>query len=247
MKMRLSKARLIAAKDLGILLKKKNIMYSTAVLPLMIGVGTPLILHFAEGRRAGLTAAILVRLMNSFSFFFVAISAFIPISIASYSLVGEKVEKSLEPLLSTPITDAELLLGKAIAGFVPAIIPIYVASVIFSILSDIFTSGTLGYNYYPNGTFWFIMLLLVPLAVIFSIELSVLISSQVSDVRSAQTLGGLALIPFAAIYISSEIGVLTLDTRNLIIIGAVLLLVDIILFSFSTRTFRREEILTRWK
>ncbi len=36
--------------------------------------------------------------MNAFSFWFVIGAAFLPVTIASYSLVGEKVQKSLEPL-----------------------------------------------------------------------------------------------------------------------------------------------------
>ena len=44
-------------------------------------------------------------LLDSFSFFFVIIATIIPTAISSYSIVGEKVEKSLEPLLATPATD----------------------------------------------------------------------------------------------------------------------------------------------
>jgi ABC-type transport system involved in multi-copper enzyme maturation permease subunit len=247
MKMRLSKAWLIAAKDLRIFLKKKTIMYSAGLLPFFIAVGTPLILRFAIARRSGLPASTLVSLMNAFSFFPVILAAFVPISIASYSLVGEKIEKSLEPLLSTPITDGELFLGKAIAGFIPTIVPIYLASAVYMILADVFTYPRLGYYYLPSATTWLILFPLIPLAVIFSIELGVLISSRVSDVRSAQTLGGLALLPFAAIYVGTETGLITLDDRNLVFIAAATLAVDIVLYVLSTKTFRREEILTKWK
>jgi len=53
--------------------------------------------------------------------------------------------------------------------------------------------------------------------------------------------------PFLAIYLASEIGVITLDVNNLLIISGILLAVDVILFFVSTATFRREEILTKWK
>jgi ABC-type Na+ efflux pump permease subunit len=115
------------------------------------------------------------------------------------------------------------------------------------ILADVFTSPKLGYYYLPSATSWLILFPLIPLAVIFSIELGVLISSRVSDVRSAQTLGGLALLPFAAIYVGTETGLITLNDRNLIFIAAATLAVDIVLYALSTRTFRREEILTKWK
>ena len=50
---------------------------------------------------------------------FVIASAVLPTAIAAYSIVGEKVEKSLEPLLATPTTDGEILLGKSIAALLP--------------------------------------------------------------------------------------------------------------------------------
>jgi hypothetical protein len=50
----------------------------------------------------------------------------------------------------------------------------------------------------------------------------------------------------AAIYVASEVGAISLDTKTLLIISAVILIADIILFFLSTKTFQREEILTKW-
>jgi ABC-2 type transport system permease protein len=66
-------------------------------------------------------------------------------------------------------------------------------------------------------------------------------------VRAANQLGGLFVIPFAALYVLGEINVVPLTANNLLIISAVLLLVDALLFFVSRSTFRREEILTKWK
>ncbi len=55
------------------------------------------------------------------------------------------------------------------------------------------------------------------------------------------------MLPFGAIYVASEIGSVSLNANNLLIISAVILLVDVILFFISTKTFRREEILTKWR
>jgi uncharacterized membrane protein len=66
-------------------------------------------------------------------------------------------------------------------------------------------------------------------------------------VRTAQTLGFLAVLPFGLIYILSEIGIFSLDIQSLWIIAGVVFLVDILLFFFSSATFQREKILTEWK
>jgi hypothetical protein len=55
------------------------------------------------------------------------------------------------------------------------------------------------------------------------------------------------VLPFAGIYVAGEIGRISLETNNLLIISAVLLFVNAILFFVSRSTFRREEILTKWK
>jgi len=90
------------------------------------------------------------------------------------------------------------------------------------------------------------LLLVVPLATIMSIEGNVIISAGASDVRSAQLQGALMVLPFAALYVTSEVGIVTLTVPHLFIIAAVVLIIDVILFSISTKTFQREEILTKW-
>jgi len=105
----------------------------------------------------------------------------------------------------------------------------------------------LGYFYYPNWNIAIIILLVAPLSAILSVELGVILSSRVNDVRSAQQLGQLVIIPFFGIYILGEIGYLSLGINSMLIIAAILLVVDIVFFYISTITFRREDILTKWK
>ena len=92
-----------------------------------------------------------------------------------------------------------------------------------------------------------LLLVLVPIAVVMSVLFSVIVSSRVNDVRSASSFGILMFFPFLAIYLASEIGIISLDINSLLIISGVLLAVDVALFFVSTATFRREEILTKWK
>jgi len=65
--------------------------------------------------------------------------------------------------------------------------------------------------------------------------------------RAAQQLGILVLIPVGGLYVLAERNFLSLDPTNLIIISTLLFAADLLLFYLSTVTFRREEILTRWK
>jgi ABC-type Na+ efflux pump permease subunit len=167
--------------------------------------------------------------------------------ISSYSIVGEKVEKSLEPLLATPATDDEILLGKSLASSIPAILAVFIGATIFMILTDAVTYGKLGYLYYPNATMALVVLVIAPLSVVFSVEGNVLVSARVNDVRTATQLGSLIVLPYFAIYLLSEIRLISLDTTSLFVIAAIILVGDVVLFYLSRVTFRREEILTKWK
>ncbi|MGA3110926.1 MAG: hypothetical protein ABSE15_02710, partial [Candidatus Bathyarchaeia archaeon] len=105
----------------------------------------------------------------------------------------------------------------------------------------------LGYYYFPNWNIATLLLVLMPVAIVMSVLFSVIVSSRVNDVRSASSFGIFMLFPLLGIYLSSETSIITLDVNSLLIISGVLLAVDVALFYVSTATFRREEILTKWK
>jgi ABC-2 type transport system permease protein len=243
--MRLSKAWTVASKDFRTFRNKRSILYSILYFEGLVSIGMPFILRYVASKPNG--AAALPTLINAFSFFFVIGAALTPVGIASYSLIGEKVQKSLEPLLATPTTDEEILAGKTMAAFLPAISANCIGAVIFTVLVDMFTHNTLNYLYYPNWNITILVFLLAPLACILSVGYNVLISSRANDVRTAQQLGALIILPLGAVYLLTEMRVLDLNTNNLLIIAASLVAIDVVVFFLVKATFQREEILTKWK
>jgi len=238
--MKLNKSWIIAGKDFKIFRKKKRILYALIILPLLLSVGLPLFLISTLESADPIEVAII---LNAFSFFYIILAYILPNSLAAYSILGEKIEHSLEPLLATPLTDDELLLGKMIASFLPCVAMIYLGSVIFMTLSDV-TTGTL---YFPNWMMAFILIIAVPLASILSIQLNIIISSRVNDVRTANQLGLLLFIPFIAVYILLTTNMVSLNILNLLIVSIVLLIIDVVLFYINKATFNRDKILTKWK
>lgn len=246
--MRLSQAWIVARHDMSLFRRKRGILAGLVAFPLGVGLGFPLlvgqvILPSAGGTPAG---SWLPGLINAFSFWFVIGATTIPTSIASYSIVGEKVSKSLEPLLSTPTTDGELLLGKALAAFVPTFLSVVAGSTVFQVLMDVETHAALGYWYYPDLSMTVIVLIAAPLAALLAIEASVVISSAATDIRLAQQYSGLVTVPFFFVYIAAEV-TLGLDAVTLLLISGVMALAAAGLYFVNLRTFRRDEILTRWK
>jgi ABC-type Na+ efflux pump permease subunit len=245
--MNLRHSWIIAAKDFKVFIRKRMVLYTAVILPLLLSVLFPLVIEFSGRKSGGIPASYLPTLLDAFAWFFVIIPAIIPAPIASYSIVGEKIEKSLEPLLATPTTDGEILLGKSIAAFLPAIVATYAGASIYMALIDAVTYSKLTYLYYPNWQIAVILLLLAPLVALLSIELNVITSSRVNDVRTAGQLGGLMFVPFMGIYLAGEMGLITLDTNTLLIIAGVVAVLDLVLFRISTSIFQRDQILTKWK
>ena len=225
---------------------KNSFIFSAIILPLVLAIGLPTLIWYVHYKRNTPMLALLP-LFEAFSFFFVILAALIPIVIASYSFVGEKVEKTLEPLLATPTTDGEILFGKSLDAFLPCICLIYISSAIFMVLMNQVSAPNLGYFYFPNTNIAVILLLLTPLSCIMAIELSIIISARVNDIRTAQQLSVIAVIPFFVIFLMMELRIITIEDNTFFIIAGILGLVDVILYFTSRVVFQREEILTKWK
>ena len=248
--MRISQSWIIASKDFATFSKKKNIIYSIVVVPLLISILLPLVVWYSQhyGRGGGMSAAELTVILPAFTFLYLIIGGLIPVTIASYSLVGEKVERSLEPLLATPTTDGEILFGKGIAAFIPSIVAILGGSTLFMALMDVATRDRLGYNFFPNWNAAIVLFIMVPLAVVLSVEYNILVSSRVSDIRIAQQIGVLFMLPLGGIYLAGELNMIPLGVANNLLIISAILFVAVLLFLYIARaTFRRDEILTKWK
>jgi ABC-2 type transport system permease protein len=82
-----------------------------------MSTGLAAIIWLIVARNPTISFLDIVPLFNAFNFWFIILASAVPSGMASYSVVREKVEKSLEPLLSTPATDGEILLGKSLASF----------------------------------------------------------------------------------------------------------------------------------
>ena len=245
--MRLSQAWTVARHDMDLLRTKRGVLYGIIAFPVAIGVGFPLLVgQMILTRNTPDPGLWLPGLIDSFAFWFVIGAAILPSSIASYSVVGEKISKSLEPLLATPTTDGEILLGKVLAGFLPTVLAMGAGSVIFQALVDVETRGALGHLYYPNWGMAVILLVAMPLTALLATEASVVVSSQVTDLRSAHQYSVLVSLPFIFVYIAAEISI-GLTVANLLYLSAGVGGASLALFFASVRLFDRDEILTRWK
>lgn len=245
--MRLWKSWIVAKKDLAVLKRRKTLMASIIAAPVLLGTALPVLVSYVAVRKSA-PPSFVAELLASFSFFFIIISALLPLYISSYGIVGEKVEKSLEPLLATPTSDGEILVGKYISSFLPMILSIYFGLALFMILADVMTSHVLGYAFYPNWNIGIILFIGVPLAIMYGTSFGIFISAKVNNVQTAYQIGAASLIPFYILYIMGEANLVSLTTNtNLLIISLGIFIAVLIVYYLSKATFNRERILTEWK
>ena len=64
--------------------------------------------------------------------YMLVIPAIVPSTLSAYSVVGEREQGTLEPVLTTPIHREEFLIGNALVAFVPGLVIAYMVFRIFS-------------------------------------------------------------------------------------------------------------------
>jgi ABC-2 type transport system permease protein len=170
----------------------------------------------------------------------------VPSIIASHSIIGEKLARTLEPVLATPVSTWELLLGKCLAAMFPAVVITWVCGGIFitglawvavsrSVLQVVISPG------------WLIVLFLcTPLMVMIAVAAMVALSSRVNDPRTAQQISAVAIVPVLLIFFGQLAGLLILSPLLALSFVGVLAAIAALSLHLATRIFQREIILTRW-
>jgi len=165
--------------------------------------------------------------------------------IASDSFAGEKERKTIEALLATPLSDSEMLLGKMLVSFAPAVITTVASFILYSVVVDYLTIGLFdGRLLLPNQIWLLLIFGLAPALAFADIGLTVLISARVKGVREAQQISALLLIPLIAVVLGQASGAMALDPLLVDVLIALLLAFDVTVFAAAVKTFGRNRILT---
>jgi ABC-2 type transport system permease protein len=247
LELRLQRALLLATLFLPPLITALAIVGFFAVGKLTastIGSAAPLPPEFASLSPFELGQAIVGR---QFSTLFLLVPIFIPSVLASYAIVGEKRERTLEPLLATPIRTWELLLGKVLAALLPAL-------AITIISATVFVAGVLAFSVSNRvrelivTPGWILAVLVdTPLLALIAVALIVVLSSRVNDPRTAQQISAVLIVPVIGLLFGQLAGVIVLGPGLALGIGVILAAIAAGALWLATSLFQREVILTRWR
>jgi ABC-2 type transport system permease protein len=195
---------------------------------------------FTPGELAGAFA------VQQFLVFFLLMPAYIPLSIATFSIIGEKQARSLEPVLAAPIRTVELLAGKAIAALVPGVLAGWVTYAVFVALASLVYGPAL-LGVVTDGSWLAGVFLLGPAVGLSSVVAGVIVSARVNDPRVAQQIGGVIIVPIVGLVLIQATGTLLVGPLGYFLLALIVLLVSLAGLRIGVRLFDREAILTRWR
>jgi uncharacterized membrane protein SpoIIM required for sporulation/ABC-type transport system involved in multi-copper enzyme maturation permease subunit len=173
--------------------------------------------------------------------FLLMVVGFFPISvslvIALESFVGEKERRSIEPLLSSPLNDWQLYLGKLLAAIFPPLSASYIgiAVYLFGVHRQV--------GWSPDVTLLIMILVLTTVQALVMVSGAVVISSQTTSVRAANLLASFIIIPMTLL-IQGESVVMFWANYNVLwwAVGGNLVIAGLLIRT-GVAHFNREELL----
>ncbi len=261
------KSWIIARKEWAEVFKNRFVLFTVAFLPLIM-TALPLIMLAAMGDSGeiegvntadmparfselceGMTGSECAQyfLLSQFMLLFMIMPLAIPVTIATYSIVGEKTTRTLEPLLATPISTLSLLGGKALAAVLPAILVTWLGFGVF-VVGTVIISGGGSLLLGILNPLWLIAIFIVgPLLAFAAVCIAVMVSSRANDPRVAEQLSMLVILPLLALFFGQVTGFILINQQLIIWMAVGMVVVDLGLLTMATQVFQREAILTRWK
>ena len=185
-------------------------------------------------------------LLAQLNFFILLIPTMIAINSTAYSIVEEKLSRSLEPLLATPVRTWELMFGKALAGAIPALAMTWLIAAVSLLPVVVLGWGRL-IPYFVNATWFLDLFLLAPCITVLSFLLGVIGSSRAKDARSAQNLVLFIIFPVLGLIAVQLSGLVWFTPLLTLALSIGVGLIDVIVLRIAVRLFHRESIVIAWR
>jgi ABC-type Na+ efflux pump permease subunit len=175
--------------------------------------------------------------------YMLGIPALVPALIAAASVVTERQQGTLEPVLTTPIRREEFLLAKAMAPLAPAVVVSYLVYGLFVILILVFAHAGVA-SALLQGPVIAAQVIFTPLIALWSIWVGIAISTRSSDIRAAQQLSTVGNLPLVAVTSLIAFNVISANLQVALAFGIALLVLDRLGWRVVSAMFDRERLIT---
>lgn len=171
----------------------------------------------------------------------------LPVMIAAESIVGEKERHTLVPLLATPLTDSQLLLGKFLTALIPGLAVAY-ANLVLSIglvnlMALIFDPTKLWL--WPGLLSLLQAIVMPPLFALLAIGITVPISGRVTKVYEAYQTSTIIVFPALIFAYAGLLQGTGLDWTVFLAGVIALIIADAGLFRLARNLFSRDRLTSR--
>lgn len=163
--------------------------------------------------------------------------------IASESFAGERERKTMESLLYTPASDAELYLGKVMAALIPAVAISWGSFLLYTVVLNGAAWQIFGRLWFPLPTWYPLIFWIVPGLAVLGISTTVLISTRVQTFIAAYQASASLVIVVVAIFAGQLTGVVYLTVGVGLLVGLLVWLIAAALTYVSIRNFKRQTLL----
>lgn len=164
-------------------------------------------------------------------------------TIASESFAGERERKTMEALLYTPASDAELFLGKVAAAAIPSIGVTWVGFALYTLILNLAPYHYFQRIWFPLPTWWPLIFWITPALVILGIALTVVISARVQNFLGAYQTSASVVLLVVLLFAGQMSGVLYLSVGVEMLVGLFFWAVAAVLVVLAIRSFNREALL----
>ncbi|MGD0981960.1 MAG: ABC transporter permease subunit [Solirubrobacteraceae bacterium] len=233
------RVRAVFAKELRQFRRNRAIVVTMAILPALFLTG-PMISIFSL--TASTNSSTARGVVDSVLLLMLIVPVILPAAIASYSVVGERIEGTLEPLLTTPVRRGELMLGKGLAAVLPALAVTYVLYAAFVVAVRLWAAHGVFSDVW-QGPPIIVEVLFAPLLATWSVCVSMAISVRSTDVRVAQQLSTLASLPPLGLAVLITLRVIAPTVLSAVAIGAAFVVLDCLAGCGAATMLDRERLI----
>jgi ABC-type Na+ efflux pump permease subunit len=231
----------VVRKELRDFRRKRSIVVTMCILPLLFLVEPVISIFLVTPSTSG---AALQKSLILPILYLLLIPTIMPSTLSAYSVVGEREQGTLEPLLTTPIREQEFLVGKATSVMIPTIVLSYAVFALFLGAARLFANAAVASAVFHDGPVILALFLLAPLLAGWGIVVGMAVSVRASEARVAQQLAMLASFPPVGVIVLLAVGVVRPTFLVALAFAAGLLVVDVVLLRFVSRMFDRERLVT---
>lgn len=257
----------IVAKDLTAVRRSKAVVLPMLIVPFLLLVVLPAVIGLGAAQATvpnidGFLGALpddlarpitalprdeqLIVLVNGYLLapLFLIVPLMVSSVLAADAFAGEKERKTLETLLHLPVTERDLLIGKLLSAFLPAVAVSWLGFLAFAVVANVVSWDVMHRVFVPTRL-WAVMILWVaPAVAALGLGVMVRVSARAKTAQEANQLGGAVVLPLVFLAVGQATGVLLVSLPLAMVMGGVVWVAALWLLARGARRFTRDQLAT---